>query len=438
MTSIDAYLDKRADLASRPLIAQSLADIDQVVVIPALAEHAHLSDTLDSLALNPPTDLARTLVICVVNQRADAPQAWADDNQRTLAKLRAMSGADTGLRLGFVDAASPGHEFGPKDGVGLARKIGMDHALAILRESRSPVRLVLSLDADTRVEPGYLPALRRWFEERNTWAGVTSYAHPLEGTERAAILCYELYLRYHVLGLRYARSPYAFHAIGSTIACRAEAYAAVSGMNRRQGGEDFYFLQQLAKTGGVEEITSTTVFPSPRPSERVPFGTGPRVRRFLDAAQDEYRLYHPDGYEILKDWLNHVGANLDKPGDELLGSAGGIAPALRLFLEEQEFPRVWERLRANARDAAALHAQFLRWFDGFRTIKLIHFLEGHGFPRQEMFAALALLMQRLGVNAPPASPRDLTAQENLLQYLRHLQTSAAGGSPHLQRPPPSA
>jgi len=52
------------------------------------------------------------------------------------------------------------------------------------------------------------------------------------------------------------------------IACTAQAYIAVGGMVRRQAGEDFYFLQKLAKRGPIHEIADTTVRPSPRRSDR--------------------------------------------------------------------------------------------------------------------------------------------------------------------------
>ena len=83
----------------------------------------------------------------------------------------------------------------------------------------------------------------------------------------------------YVIGLSYAGSPYAFHAIGSTMSCTAEAYAAVRGMNRRTAAEDFHFLDKLAKLGRIGHIEKTTVFPSPRTSHRVPFGTGQRMLR---------------------------------------------------------------------------------------------------------------------------------------------------------------
>jgi hypothetical protein len=53
------------------------------------------------------------------------------------------------------------------------------------------------------------------------------------------------------------------------MACRASAYVAAGGMNRRLAGEDFYFLQQVHKTSGVAALYGTTVHPSPRSSQRV-------------------------------------------------------------------------------------------------------------------------------------------------------------------------
>ena len=37
--------------------------------------------------------------------------------------------------------------------------------------------------------------------------------------DNSAIICYETFLRYYVMCLRYAGSYYAFHTIGSAMAC---------------------------------------------------------------------------------------------------------------------------------------------------------------------------------------------------------------------------
>ncbi len=325
------YLLKRAGLETRPLVSGSCENVDQVVVIPSLAEKENLFKTLDSLARNPLDDLQRTLVICVVNNRASHPFPDIENNSKTLSILDAahhslssfdklceqtpselVDALERGLRLAYIDASSAGCELSGKSGVGTARKIGLDWGLSILDASHADPGVLLSLDADTWVDSNYLHAARACFSRPDAWAAVIPFAHRLEGspTEIAAIVCYEIFLRYHVMGLAYARSPYAFHSIGSAMACTVDAYVAVSGMNQRQAGEDFYFLQQLAKTGRVDTIRGTAVYPSPRPSHRVPFGTGQRVRRFLDASQDEYLLYDPRCYAVLKAWLSHVSQHL--------------------------------------------------------------------------------------------------------------------------------
>lgn len=433
---IENYLRKRADLISRQLIARDCDGLDQVVVIPVLAEQATLFSTLEGVSRNPSSDLKRTLVICVVNNRAHphADRAMIEDNQATLRILdgfvrhKAPGGASilakSALRLGYIDASSPGCELPPKDGVGLARKLGLDWGLEVVRKAGSPTRLLLSLDADTRVEPNYLGAVRRFFEANNTWAAVIDYAHRLEGPreQQAGIICYELFLRCHVMGLRHAKSPYAFPSIGSTMVCRAEAYAAVSGMNRRQAGEDFYFLQQLAKTGGVARVHTTTVHPASRPGRRTPFGTGQRVRRFMEGFQDEYRAYHPDSYAVLRDWLELVAARPDSDAETLENEAGRICSALRTFLELKRFGRAWERIQKNSADPRRLLEQFHRWFDGLKTVRLIHHLRDNGFPDQDLFCSIDRLLAMSGEDPFPVDMthihHDLDAQKELLAHLR--------------------
>ncbi len=425
---VSRYLTRKADLESRPLEWARCDRIEQAVVIPVLAERDRLFETLDTLAANPAEDLRKTLVICVVNNRAE-PDARAQDiadNLDTLARLRARQAGDPRLRLGIVDAASPGRELPSKGGVGLARKIGLDWALAVMHESGAPAPLLLSLDADTHVETNYLAAVREHFESRKAWAAVVSYAHRLDGPPEqvAAIICYELFLRYHVLGLAFAGSPYAFPSIGSTMACTGEAYAAVSGMNRRQAGEDFYFLQELAKTGGVDQVFTTTVRPSSRGSHRVPFGTGQRIRRHLDGGEDEYRLYDPRSYGILRAWLGLVATHLEMDGDGLLERAGEAAPALRAYLAAAGFASAWEGLRRNAAGPEQLLRQFHRWMDGFRTMKLVHFLRANGYPECGMFEALHDLLARLGepwpFPEPEAMRNEIAAQQALLEGLREM------------------
>ena len=62
--------------------------------------------------------------------------------------------------------------------------------------------------------------------------------------------------------------------MGSCLAVRPEAYAAVRGFPRKNAAEDFYVLDKLAKVGTIARLAGTPLLLEGRLSDRVPFGTG--------------------------------------------------------------------------------------------------------------------------------------------------------------------
>jgi hypothetical protein len=405
----EKYLRTCKNFQVRPLVATSVEGIEQTVVIPALAERDSLFRTLATIARNPASDLRQTLVICVVNNHRPplTENAEIRNNQETLSILHAIvfghatnpdlpggirkdiqriSGSS--LRLAFIDASSYGLEIPEQDGgVGAARKIGMDAALRIVDSGAANGGVICCLDADTLVEENYLASIRGYFNRTGGPAAVSAYAHqkPDDPELLAAICCYEIFLRAYVIGLSYAGSPYAFHSIGSTMACTSEGYAAVRGMNRRGAAEDFHFLDKLAKIGKVGIISETTVFPSPRPSNRVPFGTGQRMNRFLTGQADEYRLYDPRIFDILKKWLASIEAAPERNPETILAHAGRIHPQIETYLRTSRFAENWLAIRKNSGDPDQLRRQFHVWFDGLKTLRLVHHLSHLTYPLVRMF-----------------------------------------------------
>src|SRR5262249_56888321 len=84
---------------------------------------------------------------------------------------------------------------------------------------------------------------------------------------------YEIFLRYYLLGLADAGSPYAFHTLGSAIAVNPMAYAMVRGFPRRLAGEDFHFLNKVAKIGSILRMGGAPIVIEGRRSHPAPFGT---------------------------------------------------------------------------------------------------------------------------------------------------------------------
>ncbi|MFZ2947891.1 MAG: hypothetical protein WA003_00270 [Desulfuromonadaceae bacterium] len=413
--NIAAYLNKRAAGGPWRISEAPSRAFSGAIIIPSLAEAVNLPQTLESLSRNPADLLDRFMILVAVNQRADASSAETADNLETLDSLpqwKRRYGLDTLFR---VDAASAGRTLPAKQGVGLARKIGLDLALPHL-DYRTGDPLMICLDADTLVQPDYLPAITRHFACSSAGGASIPYRHrPAPGAAgQSAIDRYELFLRAYVLGLELAGSPYAFHTVGSAMACRASAYVASGGMNRRLAGEDFYFLQQVHKTSGVAPLSGTVVHPSPRSSHRVPFGTGRAVGDMLADGEQRLLFYQPAVFSIVGDWLACVADNPGAEATALLKGAMGISPVLYEFLEQSGFGAAWDNLKKNNREGTRLTAAFHGWFDAFRTMRLVHELSERAYPRIAPEEAVPPLLERVG----QVSPDTVAGQ---LELLRRLQ-----------------
>jgi len=443
---LEDYLEKYSAGNNWHLIAGNIENISQVVVIPAYAEKEMLFSTLASLALNNPVSLEYSLILCVINNKSDTPSEHVSNNQTTIKYLDALVRkeglgkfnsdqkiypqllkiADTQLKLSYIDASSKGCEMPLRDGgVGIARKIGMDMALRLLNISLVGKKLIISLDADTLVQPNYLSTIKNYFTPKIKTA-IIAYEHqmPEDYEGQAAICCYEIFLRYWVLGLKYAKSPWAFHSIGSTIVTSTGAYLQVRGMNKRKAGEDFYFLNKLAKTGSIDYIRETCVFPSARSSSRVPFGTGKAIERFLSGEKQAHLLYDPKIFTVIAQWLEFMNNAILLNEDEILHEAHRINPALKSFLVDNRFADTWSNIRRNAKEEKTRRHHFNDWFDGFKTFKLIKYLTRTVYPQIDMFDALAEILTLIGmpvskINIQTKIP-NMEAQVELLQYLRKI------------------
>ncbi len=386
------------------------------VVVPSLAETANLPLTLESLSRNPPDLLECFLILIVVNQRVDASDAEKADNLETLRMLPFWR-LEYGLRnLYWVDSASTGKELPRKQGVGLARKIGLDLALPLL-DYRHDNPLLICLDADTLVQPDYLPAITRHFAGSCAGGAVIPFRHrpASDPAGQSAIDRYELFLRLYALGLERASSPFAFHTVGSAMACTASAYIASGGMNRRLAGEDFYFLQQVHKTSGIARLAGTVVHPSPRSSHRVPFGTGRAVGEMLANGEQRLLFYQPAVFSKVGEWLACATEHSGEDALLLQNRAALISPVLRDYLEQVDFSRAWENLKKNSSGSSALMKSFHGWFDAFRTMRLIHELSDRAYPRIPPEEALLPLLEQGG-----AVCSDITISGQL-EFLRRLQ-----------------
>jgi glycosyltransferase involved in cell wall biosynthesis len=396
--SIDGYF-QRFGFCARQILAPPPRDLGLGVVIPCFNE-PDLIGCLESLA-NCHRPRCQVEVIVIVNSAIDSPPEIIAQNGRTLADATRWieSASSGGLHFHLLHFPELPRKHA---GVGLARKIGMDEALRRFADVARPEGVIVCYDADCRCDKNYLTAIERHFMQNTETPGCSIYfEHPLEGpfdsTVYEAVAAYELHLRYYVQALRYAGFPHAHYTVGSCMAVRADVYRKQGGMNRRQAGEDFHFLHKVIPLGGFTDLTETTVYPSPRPSARVPFGTGKAVRSYLE--KRELTTYPLEAFLDLKVLFDRLPAISSADSSSASNQLSSLPESVRGFLRVEKFGQAIDEIRANTSTQASFHKRFFRWFDGFRAMKFIHHARDGYYGGSEVCEAAASLLVQHGADS---------------------------------------
>ncbi len=405
------YLQQRA-LLYQPLKRHPSPNLGLVVVIPACRE-PYLVLTLMALqrCALPDCDVE---VLVVIN---DAQTAMPEQRAQTLSaanEAERWAARHNHPRRWYhflYHCGLPAKEAG----VGLARKIGMDEACRRLEQAGQSQGIIACLDADCSCQPNYLQALEAFFRQRPKCPACSIYfEHPLQGADFApavyeAIAAYELHLRYYIQAQRYAGFPMAFHTVGSSMAVRCQAYQEQGGMNRRQAGEDFYFLHKFTAHPHFGELKDTCVYPSPRPSERVPFGTGRAVGELLKKPATEYRTYALQTFEDLRIWFQQAPLLWQHDWSEL-----DLPEAMMAFLAQTRAPEALAQVRANTASETGFRKRFFAWFDAFMVMKFAHFARDRFYPNAPIAEAARNLLGKLQHDGSGSSTNKL--QELLMIY----------------------
>lgn len=350
------------------------ADTGIIVVVPAYNE-PQITTMLDSLAgCSRPG--CSTEVIIVINAPANAPADHIEGNLKAIRNIESWKkqNKDCFFRLFYIE---PGVNFDGW-GVGLARKTGMDEALRRFNDLDRRDGVILCLDADCTVAVNYLDSvynelLRK--KERNACS--IYFEHPLSGNEYPAsfyssVLQYELHLRYYYQGLIYSGFPYAFQTTGSAMAVKARAYMKAGGMNRKQAGEDFYFIQKLAPSEGYFYLNTTVVCPSPRSSYRVPFGTGAAMLKLTQTMEPLYLTYNLRAFRELRETFSLIEKLYNCSASDLPVFYKRLPEGMRMFIAAEEFYEKISEVRSNTKGFDSFRKRFFGWFNMFRIVKYLN------------------------------------------------------------------
>lgn len=290
-------------------------------------------------------------------------------------------------------------------GVGLARKIGMDEACWRFEKIRKEDGIIVCFDADSRCDLNYFREIEQYFVDHPKCPAASIYfEHPLHGPDfddsiYEAIIDYELHLRYYIQAQRYAGFPFAYQTIGSSMAVRAIAYQKQGGMNRRKAGEDFYFIHKFTPLGDFGEINTTRVIPSPRPSHRVPFGTGRAVGQLI-ASKEPYATYAPQSFLDLKCFFSKMSTLFDLKETELASEIERYPVSIKEFLAQSDFEERLAEIKTHTTNKATFENRFFRWFNAFQLMKYLHFARDHFYTNGDVnIAATWLLKEKKVITA---------------------------------------
>ena len=423
------YLDEQA--VSPPERGAFPAPLDTLrasVVIPAYDERETLGTVIEALRGASSTPECFEVII-VVNQPSDAPAAIDQANREALEMLSAL---ETPFPLHVIDRCTEGQAFPPDEaGVGRARRLGMDLALARLQEAGAAVEgIIPCLDADSPAEEGYIDDVLETFATgpEEMLAGVCRYRHPIPDVDEhaRAIAAYESWMRYFEAGLHLTRTPYAFQSIGSCMVLSAQGYALADGVPPRPALSDFYLLQKIIKAGGrgaVQTMEAPMVYPSARTSERVPRGTGPSVQSILDHEVERYiHVEPPATFEQLRAWFAAIRPGFEDP--ERIRDAA--SDALMAFLDQWDSWETIASLREHAPDAAHFERSFHEWFDSLKIVRFANMLRRRG-DTVPLVDAVRRVLEDLGRSSrAKAIPRDASPPfeaEHFLEVLEVLRES---------------
>ena len=382
-------------------------DLKIIVVIPSYNEE-NIQPTIDSLFLKQDDFSFNVEVIILINNSESEIEEIKEQNILTLKTLQNLSETYSNSNMHLIPVLI-GDLDAKHAGVGWARKLGMDIATQRFRTINFN-GIIVGLDADTIVESNYLNSIYSFFSNNNFNAASIYFEHPITGDSFSdvhleQIKYYELHLRYYKNSLKYSNLPYSFHTIGSAFALTASAYARQGGMNRRKAGEDFYFINKLIKGEIFGEINDTKVMPSPRVSNRVPFGTGRAILEGLNTKKDLSLTYDFQSFEVIYSWINRIETKDFKYGN--------FPEILKAYLGEEIWIKHHTMILNNTNSHKSYLKLFYNIFDAFWMLKFIHYLRDNYYPNTRLLDNTNTLLIKM--NYPIIS--SITSQ---LEFLRKL------------------
>ncbi len=373
-----------------------LPSLAMIVMIPCLNEPEILR-TLESLWNCEPIE-SFCEVIVVVNNSETSSAEVKQFNLETFRQLIVWGEKNSRPNL-ILHPIYAGSVSAKHAGAGMARKIGMDEAIRRFNAINKPEGVIVSLDADCLVSANYLTRIEAAFtESKSCFAATINFEHRMDDTtdpkQKQGIRLYEDYLHYYKKTHDFVGYPDSIYTIGSAFAVRAEAYMKQGGMNRRQAGEDFYFLYKLTKLGPIKEINDAYVYPSARVSDRVPFGTGASMTKWMNDSEDLALTYNFAAFLDLKKLFDRVESLFRISSDQYHQLISELPSSIQEYMTSINFAGKLDEINRNSSTPTSFQKRFFQFFDAFIILRFLNQAHEKYYSRQSLSEAIGQLQKQ--------------------------------------------
>jgi len=393
----DRYIEN--NIVYPPFIEEEVSpSLSMVLMIPCLNEPEIIRTVESVWACEPVNSYCEVLV--VVNDSESSLEPIKAINRETFKQLLNWKKAHDRKNLVLHPFYAPSVQ-AKFAGAGMARKIGMDEAIRRFNMVNRSDGVIVSLDSDCLVSFNYLKRIEQIFSEnKSCFAATINFRHRFEEMEdprqEAGIRLYEDYLHYYKLALDFAGFPNSIYTIGSAFAVKAGAYVKQGGMNRRQAGEDFYFLHKLTKLGQLTEITDAFVYPSGRVSDRVPFGTGAAMSKWMNYTDDLALTYNFAAFLDLKQMFDRVELFFKCSSTHYAEILSSLPATIQEYLNDISFEEKLAEINRNSATPESFRKRFFQVFDAFQVLKFLNMVHERHYQRQNLAKAIMQLQEHSG------------------------------------------
>ncbi|MBW6499896.1 MAG: hypothetical protein K0B05_00750, partial [Bacteroidales bacterium] len=158
------------------------------------------------------------------------------------------------------------------------------------------------------------------------------------------------------------------------------------------------------------------VYPSPRPSGRVPFGTGPVVARIVSENQKDLLTYNFRGFRELRALFGIIDRAFNNGTEENSFIYSEVPSGVRAFIAEKEWSGRIKEIKTNTSGLQSFKKRFFNWFNMFRTVKYLNFVHMNILSRVPVTESARELLHSLGIKSVPDDPAGLLMICRTLEY----------------------